>query len=216
MAFQWSGLCASNAGDACSIPGWGSRILQVEGCGKKKTQKTKNKLLVLTSLGSLQALPMLPQILYWFLEPTTQSPFPLLPGWHQRSSSQDVFGPLVLLKSQHKSQTCLGISLLSWGDRQQMTDLMGVRRAVPCLSVCSRMPLAIRGEVEAWNHTHTQLFPCFSPASPTPFLILPESTSLIYYWQVNHRLKIWFWETDLRWGQQRGDGGGGEKGDYYG
>ena len=49
-------------------------------------------------------------------------------------------------------------------------------------------PLAV--EEKGWNHTHTQLFPCFSPASPTPFLILPESTSLIYYWQVNHRLKI--------------------------
>ena len=70
-------------------------------------------------------------------------------------------------------------------------------------NVCSRTPCAIRVRLRLGITpilSSSLVFTCF----PTPFLIPPESTSLIYYWQVNHRLKVWCWEPDLRPGPQRG------------
>ena len=39
LVVQWLRLCDSNAGSAGSIPGWGSKILHVLQCGKKKKKK---------------------------------------------------------------------------------------------------------------------------------------------------------------------------------
>ena len=40
LVVQWLRLCDSNAGSAGSIPGWGSKILHVLQCGKKKKKET--------------------------------------------------------------------------------------------------------------------------------------------------------------------------------
>ena len=46
IAVQWLRLNAPNAGGLDSIPGWGTRIPRVMGCGQKATEMHNNELLL--------------------------------------------------------------------------------------------------------------------------------------------------------------------------
>ena len=42
MTVQWLGLCASTAGGADSIPGQGTKIPQISGCGQENQKTTQS------------------------------------------------------------------------------------------------------------------------------------------------------------------------------
>ena len=56
LVVQWLKFCASNAGDASLIPGWGNMIPHAMWYGQKQTTKTKTKIAVLSTLQRLLQL----------------------------------------------------------------------------------------------------------------------------------------------------------------
>lgn len=72
--------------------------------------------------------------------------------------------------------------------------------------ICAPLRLWNQAKAEAWNRAHAQLFPSSCPAPLTTFSVSLGNLSLSDSWQVNHSLKVSFWEPDLRARQQKGDG----------